>query len=84
MMFVTKMKALPGQYMEAIKIFKHPKVPEGVEVREFLGLFGDWDVIVIFSSPDEKTAAEFTVQFGHVAEVCTALALGIDDMKWTH
>ena len=84
MLFVTKLKALPGQYMEAIKIFKHPKVPEGIEIREFLGLFGDVDAIIVFESPDEQTTAEFTVQFGHVAEVCTALALPIELMKWTH
>jgi uncharacterized protein with GYD domain len=84
MIFVTKLKSLPGQYMEAIKIFKHPKIPEGINIREFLGLFGDVDAIVVFDSPDEKTAAEFTVQFGHVAEVCTAVALPIEELKWTH
>ena len=83
MLFVTSMKALHGQYLEAIKVFKRPKIPEGVEIKEFIGIFGNVDAIVIFEAPDEATAADFTVQFGHVADVCTAVAMPIDDLKWT-
>lgn len=83
MLFITTLKALHGQYIEAIKVFKRPKIPEGVEIREFLGIFGNYDAVVIFSAPDESTAAEFTVQFGHVAEVCTAVAMPIENLKWT-
>jgi uncharacterized protein with GYD domain len=83
MLFVTTLKALHGQYLEAIKVFKRPKVPEGIEIKEFLGVFGTADAIVIFSAQDETTAADFTVQFGHVAEVNTALALPIENLKWT-
>ncbi|UCG68672.1 MAG: hypothetical protein JSV09_12830 [Thermoplasmata archaeon] len=83
MLFVTSLKALHGQYLEAIKAFKRPKIPEGVVIEHFVGIFGTMDALVIFSAPDEGTAAEFTVQFGHVAEVYTSLALPIDDLKWT-
>lgn len=83
MLFVTTLKALHGQYLEAIKVFKRPKIPEDVEIKHFIGIFGSVDAIVIFSAPDEATAADFTVQFGHVAEVCTSLALPIEDLKWT-
>jgi len=83
MLFVTTLKALHGQYLEAIKVFKRPKIPEGVEIKQFLGIFGGTDAIIIFSAPDEATAADFTVQFGHVAEVCTAVAFPIEDLKWT-
>ncbi len=83
MLFVTTLKALHGQYLEAIKVFKRPKVPEGIEIKLFLGIFGKNDAIVIFSAPDEATAADFTVQFGHVAEVCTAVGFPIENLKWT-
>ncbi|MEE9150474.1 MAG: hypothetical protein V3U20_01405 [Thermoplasmata archaeon] len=83
MLFVTSLKALHGQYLEAIKVFKHPKIPEGVEIKEFLGIFGNIDAIVIFTATDEATAADFTVQFGHVADVCTAVGLPIEDLRWT-
>ena len=84
MLFVTTLKALHGQHVEAIKVFKRPKIPEGVKIEHFIGIFGPLDALIIFSAPDEATAAEFTVQFVHVAEVCTALALPIEDLKWTH
>lgn len=83
MLFVMSLKALHGQYLEAIKVFKRPKIPDDVEIKHFVGIFGEMDALVIFSAPDEATAAEFTVQFGHVAEVRTSLALPIEDLKWT-
>ena len=83
MLFVTTLKALYGQHLEAIKLFKRPKIPEGLEILQFIGIFGNSDAIIIFSSPDEAIAAEFTVQFCHVAEVQTSLALPIEDLKWT-
>ncbi|UCE37672.1 MAG: hypothetical protein JSW00_00025 [Thermoplasmata archaeon] len=84
MLFVSTIKAQLGQHLEAIKLFKRPKIPEGVEILQFLGVFGDKDAILIFSAPDEATAAEFTVQFCHVAAIQTSLALPIEDLKWTH
>jgi uncharacterized protein with GYD domain len=83
MLFVTTLKALHGQYLEAIKLFKRPKKPEGVEIKSFIGIFGTFDALVIFSAPNEATAAEFTTQFGQVAEVQTFLALAVEDLKWT-
>jgi uncharacterized protein with GYD domain len=84
MLFVSTIKAQVGQHLEAIRLFKRPKIPEGVEIKHFVGIFGDMDAILIFSAPDEAAAAEFTVQFCHVAEVHTSLALPIEDLKWTH
>jgi uncharacterized protein with GYD domain len=83
MLFVTALKALPGKYDEATRLFRHPKIPEGVKVKEFLGLFGKPDAILIFEAPDETTAAEFAVQFGSAVESVTSLAVPIDQFKWT-
>jgi uncharacterized protein with GYD domain len=77
------MKARYGQHLEAIKLFKRPKIPDGVVIKHFIGTFGATDALVIFEAPDEATAAEFTVQFCHVADVNTSLALAIEDLKWT-
>lgn len=83
MLFVTALKALPGQYEEATRLCKHPKVPEDVEIKMFLGLFGKPDIIIIYEAPDASVAADFAVQFGRVAESSTALALPIEEFKWT-
>ena len=83
MLFVTQLKILPGQFEEATRLFKHPKLPNNVMVHEFLGLLGKPDALVIFEAPDASTAADFMVQFGRVAETNTSLALPIEEFKWT-
>ncbi len=83
MLFVTQLKVIPGQLEEATRLFKHPKLPNNVMVHEFLGLLGKPDAMVIFEAPDASTAAEFTVQFGRVADATTSLALPIEEFKWT-
>ncbi len=83
MLFVTTLKALPGKYEEATRLFRHPKIPENIKIREFLGLFGKPDAIIIFEASTEKDAAEFAVQFGSAAESATALAMPIELFKWT-
>ncbi len=83
MLFITTMKSRYGQHLEAIKLYKRPKVPEGINIKHFIGIFGTLDALVIFEAPDEATAAEFTVQFCHVADVITSLALPIEELKWT-
>ncbi len=83
MLFVTQLKVIPGQLEEATRLFKHPKIPNNVMMHEFLGLLGKPDAMVIFEAPDASTAADFTVQFGRVAEATTSLALPIEELKWT-
>lgn len=83
MLFIMMLKVLPGQFEEATRLFKHPKIPNNVMVHEFLGLLGKPDAIVIFEAPDPSTAADFMVQFGRVAETTTSLALPIEEFKWT-
>ncbi len=83
MLFVTKLQALPGKYDEATRLFRHPKIPDEIKIREFLGLFGKPDAIIIFEAPSESVAAEFAVQFGSAVESVTSLALPIEQFKWT-
>ncbi len=83
MLFVCWLSVLPDKYSDAIKCIKHPKIPEGVKIRECVGLFGNPDLLVIFEAKDEKVAAEFVLQFGRFADVTTSLAQPIEDLKWT-
>jgi len=84
MLFVATLESLPGKYEAAVRKFKRPVIPDTVKIHHFLGLFGKPDCIVVFEAPDEKSAADFTMQFADVAEVTTSLALDIKDFKWTH
>ena len=83
MYFVTLLKSLPGKYTEAIRLFKNPKIPEGIKIIEFLGLFGEFDCVILYQSPDEEKAAEFVVQFGNLADPKTLVAFPVDQLKWT-
>lgn len=83
MLFVTLLKALPGKYTDAIRLFKNPKFPDGIKIQEFLGLFGEFDCLIVFEGPDEERAAEFVVQFGNLADPKTLVAFPVDKLKWT-
>jgi uncharacterized protein with GYD domain len=83
MLFVTTLTALPGKYDEATRLFRHPRTPDEVKIREFLGLFGKPDALIIFEAPNERVAAEFAVQFGSAVESVTSLAVPIEQFKWT-
>lgn len=83
MLFVCTMKTLPGKYEEGVRLFKHPKIPDGINIREFLGIFGTIDAIIVFEAPNETVAADFAVQFARVADVSTSLSLPVEEFKWT-
>jgi hypothetical protein len=83
MLFVTQLTILPGQFEDATRLFKHPKLPNNLVIHEFLGLLGKPDGLVIFEAPDAGTAADFMVQFQRVADATTSLALPIEEFKWT-
>jgi uncharacterized protein with GYD domain len=83
MHFLTTLRFLPGHYEQAVRSYKNPKVPHGVKVREFLGVFGDSDALVIFEAPDEGTAAEFVVQFSEHSHTSTSVVFPVESYKWT-
>ena len=83
MQFITFLHVLPGQVIRAIKLFKNPKIPEGLEIKESYWMFGKPEAIFIFEAPDEKCASEFVVQFASCTEPSTSLAFPVDDLKWT-
>ncbi|MCK5414004.1 MAG: hypothetical protein KAJ35_01345 [Thermoplasmata archaeon] len=83
MLFVTHLSALPGRYTEAIRTLKNPKIPDGVEIREYLGTFSHFDAILIYETPDEATAVEFVGQFAECFKTETAVAFAPEGYKWT-
>ena len=85
MLFVTTFDIIPGKYSDAIKSLKLPsKIPDGIVIKEFLGLFGKPDAIVIYDAPDERTAVEFVMKFSEYAIPRTSVAYPKDAFKWTH
>jgi uncharacterized protein with GYD domain len=83
MIFVTSMNIIPGNYTQAIKLFKNPVIPQNVKIQKFFWMFGIPDAILVFEAPNEETAGEFIIQFGDVAEVKTSVGFPIDKMSWT-
>jgi uncharacterized protein with GYD domain len=83
MLFLCTLRFLPGQYEAAVRGYKNPKIPHGVKIREFLGIFGDQDALVIFEAPDEGTAAEFVVQFSEHSKTSTSVVFPVESFKWT-
>ncbi len=83
MLFATFMNIIPGNYTNAIKLFKNPVLPQDVKIVKFLWMFGIPDALLVFEAPNEETAGEFVIQFGDVAEIKTAVGFPIDKMSWT-
>jgi hypothetical protein len=80
---VTHLSAQPGRFVEAIRTLKNPKIPNGVTIREYLGIFSVYDGIIIFEATDEPTAVEFVGQFAECFKTETAVAFPVEGYKWT-
>lgn len=83
MLFVTTIHAADGKFEDAIRALKRLKIPDGVKVREFLGLFGDPDAIIVYETQNEKQAVDFVCLIASCVMCKTSLALPIDEFKWT-
>jgi uncharacterized protein with GYD domain len=83
MQFVTFLHILPGHVNRAIKLFKNPKVPEGLKILNSYWMFGRPEGMIVFEAPDERVASEFVVQFAVCTEPATSLAFPVDDLRWT-
>ncbi len=82
-MFVTIAEIPSEKTTEATRRLKMPKVPEGVEIKQNIALFGKPDCIIIFEAENEELAAEFVVQFRDLTNSTTLLALPMEKVKWT-
>ena len=55
MLFVSLVHSHPGKFEETVRALKRLHVPENIKIREFVGLFGDPDAVIIFEAGDEKS-----------------------------
>lgn len=83
MLFVTTIESGEGKFEDTIRALKRLKIPEEIKVREFLGLFGEPDAILIFESNDEMHAVDFVCMIAQSVKCKTSLALPIDEFRWT-
>jgi uncharacterized protein with GYD domain len=83
MLMVTTIHTKEGKFEDTIRALKRLKVPEGIKVREFLGLFGEPDAILVFEAKDQKAAVEFVCHIASFVTCKTSMALPIDEFKWT-
>jgi uncharacterized protein with GYD domain len=83
MLLVTTIQAKEGRFEDTIRALKRLKIPEGIKIREFLGLFGETDAIIIFEAENEKKAVEFVCSLASCVTCKTSMALPIDEFKWT-
>ena len=82
MKFITFLDIEVGKHYEAIRKFRNPDVPEGVEIIDSLWLFGKPDAMFIFEAENEAIAGKFVIQFSGVAEPRTLAAFPIEDLSW--
>jgi hypothetical protein len=75
--------AQPGKFEDCVRSLKRFKIPEGIVVREFLGLFGEPDAMIVFEAESESIAVEFVSHLACYVDCRTSLALPIDEFKWT-
>ncbi len=83
MLFVTIVHSHPGKFEETVRALKRLKIPEDIKIREFLGLFGDPDAIIIFEAGDEKIAVDFVCRLAASVDCKTLMAVPIDEFRWT-
>ena len=83
MLFVTIVNAPEGKFEETVRALKRLVIPDGVKIREFLGVFGQPDAIIIFETSDERTAVDFVCHLATYMNCKTQMALPIDEFKWT-
>ena len=83
MLFVTTIESSEGKFEDNIRALKRLKIPEEIKIREFLGLFGEPDAIIIFEASDEKHALDFVCLIAQSVKSKTSLAMPIDEFRWT-
>ena len=80
MLFVTTLEIPRGGQTQAIGVLKNIRSVPGVEILRTLVLFGSPDAMILFESPDEKSAADFVLQFRGVMSSKTSLCVSPDEL----
>lgn len=83
MLFVSIVNSHPGKFEETVRALKRLQVPENIKIREFVGLFGEPDAVIIFEAGDETSAVDFVCHLAASVDCKTQMALPIDEFRWT-
>ena len=83
MRYMTLIEAMPGVSTGAIRAMKHMKIPEGITITGFYGIFGKYDAMILFECDNEVLAAEFVTQFGDIGKFHTSVMFPLEEMRWT-
>ena len=57
-----------GKGKEAIDYLKTLKAPNGIKIHNVCITFGRYDGMILFESPDEKTALNFALEIGFATD----------------
>ena len=76
-------QSMPGKYEETVRALKRLKIPEDIKIREFLGLFGEPDAMIVFEAENETAAVDFVSHLAGYVTCKTSLAHPIDEFTWT-
>ncbi len=74
MLFTTMLDIIPGKADEMFYLVKSIKPPGGVQIKEFLQLFGKPDFLIVYEAPSENEAMNFVLKFTSCATPKTCLA----------
>ena len=77
MLFISSLEMVTGKAKELTDKAKNPKMLQGIQIKNILGVFGKPDIILIFEGASERTAAEFVLQFSDCAVTKTQLVFPI-------
>ncbi len=77
MLFISSLEMVTGKAKELTDKAKNPKMLQGIQLKNILGVFGKPDIILVFEAPSERTAAEFVLQFSGCAVTKTQLVFPI-------
>ncbi len=77
MRFIMFLYSHPGKNKEIMNLIRRLRVPEGIRIVKAYMLFGKPDAMVEIDAADERTVADFAMQFDQICEVSTHLAMEI-------
>jgi uncharacterized protein with GYD domain len=78
MKFVCFLRARGGKTEELLKKIQEVGLSTEYITTEIMGLFGEYDAMIIFEAIDEVSGAEFVFQFQELAETKTLVGVSLE------
>ena len=67
MLFITLLSP-KGKGTEAVNYLKELRAPQGVTIHAVYFTFGRYDGVIVFETPDAKTAMSFVMEIGFATD----------------